>query len=254
MVYWMRKGAGVDRYAFESRVRYSECDQTGRLSLVSMVNYLQDCSTFQSEELDRGFASLREQSIAWILANWRIELGELPALGEKIVISTWCYEMTRSHALRCFSITNEDGVDVVRADSQWFVFDTKAGHVSRVPDDQRVYLSDRPRADMAPLNRRMRAEGGGSPCAPFLVRSHHLDTNNHMNNAQYVLLAHDALEELGCSQRPGCVSVLYRKMALLGDVVAPVVYQHEGGWDVDLTDGEGATYALVRFDARQEEA
>ena len=70
----------------------------------------------------------------------------------------------------------------------------------------------------------------------------------------YVLIAHDALEELGCSQHLGCVSVLYRKMALLGDVVAPVVYRHEGGWDVDLTDGEGATYALVRFDARQEEA
>lgn len=254
MVYRMRKGAGVDRYAFESRVRYSECDQTGHLSLVSMVNYLQDSSTFQSEELECGFARLREHGIAWILANWRIEFGELPRLGEKIVISTWCYEMTRSHALRCFAITNEDGVDVVRADSQWFVFDTKAGHVSRVPDDQHVYLSDCPRADMAPLNRRMRTEGEGSPCAPFLVRSHHLDTNNHMNNAQYVLLAHDALEELGCSQRLGCVSVLYRKMALLGDVIAPIVYQREGEWDVDLTDGEGATYALVRFDARQEEA
>ena len=36
-------------YAFQSRVRYSECDETGHLSLVAAVNYLQDASTFQFE-------------------------------------------------------------------------------------------------------------------------------------------------------------------------------------------------------------
>lgn len=37
-------------YAFDSRVRYSECDETGTLSIVSMIDYLQDCSTFQGAE------------------------------------------------------------------------------------------------------------------------------------------------------------------------------------------------------------
>ena len=29
-------------YSFDSRVRYSECDDTGRLSLFAAINYLQD--------------------------------------------------------------------------------------------------------------------------------------------------------------------------------------------------------------------
>lgn len=41
-------------YSFDSRVRYSECDEKGVLALVPMMNYLQDCSTFQCEEVGRG--------------------------------------------------------------------------------------------------------------------------------------------------------------------------------------------------------
>lgn len=238
-------------YAFEGRVRYSECDETGRLSLVSAINYLQDCSTFQSEELDRGFASLRERGIAWILAGWRIELGELPRLGEPVRVSTWCYEMTRSHARRCFALAGADGRDVVRADSQWLVYDIAAGRVSRVPDDQRVYVSPEPRAAMAPLERHLHVTGEPRRAAPTLVRAHHLDTNRHMNNAQYVLLAADALEELARMGPVASVSVLYRKMALLGDTVTPLVYSRDNGFDVNLVDAEGASYALVRFEMKE---
>ena len=234
-------------YSFQSKVRYSECDDTGRLSVVAMVNYLQDASTFQSEELDRGFASLRDRGIAWILANWRIEVDRLPRLGERIEVSTWCYEMTRSHALRRFAITDEAGREVVRADSQWFALDTTSGHVTRVPDDQRAYLSAEPRGDMGPLGRRIRPEGPGTPVSPARVRAHNLDTNHHMNNAQYVMFAAEALGDAVLSRTRGCVSVLYRQMAHLDDLLVPVAYPCERGWDVELTDGSGGTYALVRF-------
>ena len=35
-------------YSFDSRIRYSECDETARLDYVALVNYLQDCSTFHT--------------------------------------------------------------------------------------------------------------------------------------------------------------------------------------------------------------
>ena len=46
-----RKGKESDMYTFDSRVRYSETDEEGNLSVVGIMNYLQDCSTFQSEDL-----------------------------------------------------------------------------------------------------------------------------------------------------------------------------------------------------------
>ena len=65
-------------YSFDGRVRYSECDEDGRLSLVSMMNYLQDCSTFHSEATGVGLGWLGEQGLGWILGSWLIEIDELP--------------------------------------------------------------------------------------------------------------------------------------------------------------------------------
>ena len=237
----------MEKYGFESRVRYSECDETGRLSLVSAMNYLQDCSTFQSEELGHGFAALEGRRLAWVLAAWRIEVDGLPALGDRIRVTTWCYEMTRAHALRCFEIQGADGCSLVRADSQWIMFDVERGRATRVPDDQRVYCSDVPRLEMGPLDRRLRATGEGRGRAPVRVRPHNLDTNRHVNNAQYVMFAAEALGQTVLARSRGCVSVLYRRMAHLGDLIVPVEHPCERGRDVELTDGAGTTYALVRF-------
>ena len=237
-------------YEFEGRIRYSECDDTGRLSIFSLVNYFQDCSTFQSEELGHGFATLGPRGIAWILANWRIDITELPPLGTHVRVRTWCYEMTRSHALRCFALEDEAGRTFAVADSQWFVFDHSTGHVGHVPDDQRIYLSDEPRADMAPLDRRLRVSGEVERCAERVVRRHHLDTNNHTNNAQYIQFAVEALRDFGHADAISGIGVQYKKMALLGDVVVPLVHRCEEGYDVCLTDGDKITYAIVRLRTR----
>ena len=45
-------------YSFESRIRYSEVDQNQELSVTGIINYLQDCSTFQSEDLNLGITYL----------------------------------------------------------------------------------------------------------------------------------------------------------------------------------------------------
>ena len=237
-------------YEFEGRIRYSECDDTGRLSIFSLVNYFQDCSTFQSEELGHGFATLGPRGIAWILANWRIDITELPPLGTHVRVRTWCYEMTRSHALRCFALEDEAGRTFAVADSQWFVFDRSTGHVGHVPDDQRIYLSDEPRADMALLDRRLRVSGEAERCAERVVRRHHLDTNNHTNNAQYIQFAVEALRDLGHADAISGIGVQYKKMALLGDIVVPLVHRCEEGYDVCLTDGDKTTYAIVRLRTR----
>ena len=38
-------------YTFTSRVRFSETDENGKLSLAGIMNYLQDCRVFHSEDV-----------------------------------------------------------------------------------------------------------------------------------------------------------------------------------------------------------
>lgn len=242
-------------YSFEGRIRYSECDETGRLTPFSLVNYLQDCSSFQSASMGGGIDGLEGRGLAWVLAAWRIEVDRLPAFGEGVVARTWCHEMTRAHALRNFSL-EVAGETVVRANSQWFVYDVARRRATRVPEDQRSFVEDAPALDMGPLARRLVARGEGER-APAIVVSHRdLDTNHHVNNARYVAFALDAIEAVGaaCPEPPFDLQVQYRSMAFLGASVSPRVFCHGDGFDVDLAGDGGATLAFVRIQSRKDAA
>ena len=71
-------------YTFDSRIRYSETDETGALSLLGVINYMQDCSTFQSEDIGLGVEYLEKKKRAWLLSSWRIVIDRYPVLGERI--------------------------------------------------------------------------------------------------------------------------------------------------------------------------
>ena len=59
-------------YTMKQRVRYSETDHTKHLTLTGIVNYFQDCSTFQSEDIGVGIEFLeahKERLGSLFLAN-----------------------------------------------------------------------------------------------------------------------------------------------------------------------------------------
>ena len=59
------------KYEFEGKVRYSEIDHRATMTLPALINYFQDCSTFQSEQLGYGMDVLKKEKKAWVLAYWQ---------------------------------------------------------------------------------------------------------------------------------------------------------------------------------------
>ena len=55
-------------YTFHSRVRYSEIDADGHITLDNIINYMQDCSTFHSEDLGIGIQYLKKNHQVWMLS------------------------------------------------------------------------------------------------------------------------------------------------------------------------------------------
>ena len=55
-------------YAFDSRIRYSETDSEGYLTLDALLNYFQDCSTFHSEDVGLGIGYMKEIGQVWPFA------------------------------------------------------------------------------------------------------------------------------------------------------------------------------------------
>ena len=80
-------------YAFDSRIRYSETDSEGYLTLDALLNYFQDCSTFHSEDVGLGIGYMKEIGQVWVLSSWQIVVNRYPKLGEKVKIVTLPYEL-----------------------------------------------------------------------------------------------------------------------------------------------------------------
>ena len=78
----------VKIYSFKSKVRYSEVDKDGQLSLEALMNYFQDCSSFHSESLGVGIDFLKENHLTWMLLGWHVQIFRRPGLGEEITVGT----------------------------------------------------------------------------------------------------------------------------------------------------------------------
>lgn len=239
-------------FSFDSHVRYSECDEKADLSVLGLVNYLQDCSTFDSEALGIGLDHARDHNYAWLLAAWQIQIEDLPHLADPIRVITWSPAVKRTRAERSFTICSPEGRPYVKADSIWFVIDPSAKVPIRVPQSQMVYLADRPRVDLPPTSRRLVVEGAYVQAAPTTVSELHLDTNHHMNNAFYIEIALEALRQTErVAGLPHRICVQYKTMALLGDQVVPRVHQDPADPTarvVDLVGPAGQSYAVIRFE------
>ncbi|MCM1553447.1 MAG: thioesterase, partial [Butyrivibrio sp.] len=70
------------------------------------------------------------------------------------------------------------------------------------------------------------------------------DTNNHVNNGQYVDIA---MEFLPADFTIRQMRAEYKKQALLNDVFYPHVVQEEGRLVAALNDASGKPYAVVEF-------
>lgn len=100
-------------YTFDSRVRYSETDENGNLSLESLIDYMQDCTNFQSEDLGVGLEYHRQKNIMWVLNFWQIVIDEYPAMGENITVGTQAFGFEKMFGHRNFLITHQGSRSIV---------------------------------------------------------------------------------------------------------------------------------------------
>lgn len=231
-------------YTFDSRVRYSEVDHKGTLTLPAMMNYLQDCSTFQSEDIGVGLAALRERHRAWILSYWQVEIRRFPKLGEKITTGTLATGFKGFFGNRNFYMDDEKGNRVACANSLWVFMDTRSGHPIKPGEEDTAPYGQEAPLEMEYEGRKIRLPEEASELEPFPVRKAHIDTNEHVNNSQYIQMAMDVL--------PGDVRIHklrvdYKKSAVMGDMIFPKLSQEEGRTVIELCDEAGSPYVVVEL-------
>ena len=232
-------------YSFNSRVRFSETDTDRKLSISGLMNYLQDCSIFQSEDVGAGLRYMKETQRAWLLSAWNVEVIRRPNVSEEIKIGTWPYEFKGIYGLRNFAIYDKEGNYLVKADSCWFLIDMETGRPARLTSqDIEPYPILEPRIDMEDMPRKITLPKEMEEYGRVRVLKHHLDINLHVNNVQYVDIACEVLPQ-GCEV---CgVRAEYRKAAILGDVIVIKYAKEEGKYSISLCAEDDTVFANVEF-------
>lgn len=231
-------------YFFDSRIRYSEADCEGRLTMDSLLNYFQDCSTFQSEDLGLGVKYMKEQNLVWVLSFWQIVVERYPMIGERVQIGTQPYEFKRFMGCRNFLMQTSEGECLAKANSLWSLLDMTTGRPKNPTDRMLAGYEVAQRLPMEYASRKITLPQNGIFQEAIVVKKHHLDTNHHVNNGQYVNIA---LDYLPGDFEIGQLCAEYRQQAFLDDVFRPYVAERENGWMVALMDEADKPYAIVDF-------
>ncbi len=231
-------------YSFNSRVRFSETDQNGRLTLEAIVDYFQDCSTFQSEDLGVGILPLRARGLVWVLSYWQIVIDKYPLMGDYITVCTHPHEFKGFMGLRNYYLKNDRGEILARANSLWAMLNRKTMRPSRVPPDieARYILEEKIPMDYEP--RKVAVSGKETALEELTIGRRHLDCNGHVNNGQYIHIISSYLPE---DKRIRQLRAEYKAQAHLGDVIYPYQYVDGDKTIISLCNEHKEPYTIVEI-------
>lgn len=227
-------------------IRYSETGADGKLTLEGLINYYQDCSFGQSESIGYGIEYLRNAHKAWLVSSWQVCINRMPRLKEDVVVKTWPFAFKGFFGYRNFTMETADGEMLAYANSLWIYVDTETGKPARAPEDEMEAYGLEEEYPMERDNRKLKISDEMESFDPVVVPSFFIDTNNHMNNGKYVMLAQQYVSNAVQVKE---IRVEYRKAAVLGDTIYPKVHtsEEEKKTTVVLEAEDGKPYCVVCF-------
>lgn len=237
-------------YTFNSRIRYTEINHyKGIMDPSSIINYFQDCSTFQSEDLNLGLSYLENKKRVWLLASWNLQIYRQATLGDYITVGTWPYAFKGFYGYRNFIMKDKNENAIAVADSIWVYMDMENKCPEKVPKDNGGYVLE-PAYPMEHKDRKIAIPNNLVAHSSFPVIKSNIDSYKHVNNGQYIKMAEELLPD---NYIVSNMRVEYKTQALLGDIIYPKISHINSKYYIILDSQEGKPYAVVEFDGHRKD-
>ncbi|WP_343216357.1 acyl-[acyl-carrier-protein] thioesterase [Clostridium simiarum] len=220
-------------------IYYHDIDYNRKALITSLVNFLGDVATYQSEELGVGIDYLMKNEVAWVLYKWDIDIKEFPTYGDKITVKTSAFSLKKFYAFREHEICNDKGQVIGTAKSIWFLINFKKRRpVKILKRFYEVYEIDencKEELHIDDINELSRVDHEQS----FTIRYSDIDTNKHVNNAKYISWAIEAVPlDVILKYRLERVKVTYQK---------ETTYGHSINSKVQVEDKDDSMYCIHRI-------
>ena len=231
-------------YSCTDRASYSRIDKDGLLGVSDVVNALQDCCLFHSEDVGHSVAELKKKDRAWLVSSWHVVFKRRPKMGEIFHVHTWPYKFKGIFGSRNFLMETDDKEVLAYADSKWFYFDSSTGKPARIDEEEVQAYPTEPAYNMDYSSRKVPVPENLTLHSTVSVCQNYLDTNQHVNNGQYVRLAVNALP---IDYEVSEFRAEFRLAAKMGDTMYIRTATENDCFYVVFTDEEKNPYFISEF-------
>lgn len=230
-------------YELKERIKYSQLDRFGNLSLPALLDLFQDCATMHTEDVGFPMDWFIENKQGWFVTSYQIKNYRLPRHGEIVSVKTFPVKVKGFMGYRLFTLEDMDGNILSESYSEWVHMDLKEVKPMRVPKDMMdaYVICDMPENKWG--SRKIEKPESTLDCGSFKVEGLYVDTNFHMNNAYYIEPAANALDNKDFS----FIKIEFKLPALLGDVVYIKKEENTDRSVVTLDSEKGDCYCIIEF-------
>ena len=204
-------------YTHSFTIQYVDIDSNNNLSDYGLLKYLQEIACLHADSKKYGLKDTPENRLAWIILDWKIQVFSRPGWDKDIHIKTWASNIDNIACYRDFEIKDSNDNLVAIASSKWVLVNIDKHHITRItpeikeafePIEPSVFKEESSKSDI-PNN--------FDNVFAYTILERDIDTNKHLNNLNYVMLAKEALPEEYKGVNYSKIEVTYKHQCVLGD-------------------------------------
>jgi len=180
----------------EFTVRFSDCDEHGRLKLSRLFQFMEEAAIADAERNGFGLWQMMKAGYTSAITRMKIRLNHTALMGEKLRISTWIKEIYKDKViLKDYSVIDSQGHVLAEGTSSWILVNLKTGmaeNPSRSPYPFPIQLEKSALPQMLEV-----LQPGEDPQIVYTeqARNSDLDVNHHVNHCRYVEWIIDCLSK-----------------------------------------------------------
>jgi acyl-ACP thioesterase len=227
-------------YATRRIVRSTDVVPSGRLRLDALARYLQTAA--EDDVADAGLA----EPVVWLVRRCELRITELPGMGERISVRTFCSGTGPRWAERTTTVARADGQQLVQATAVWAAVGRADGRPVPLSAGFTAVYGASAAGRVASVRLSHRRPGtagysgngaaGGAPPRDWPLRVADFDTAGHVNNAVHWAVVEDELAVTGWL--PSLAEVEYQRAIMPGCLPRLVTDRQDGQTTLWLLDGQ----------------
>lgn len=177
-------------------IDYSDIDASGKTSVVALLRFFSQVASMHVEQLGCGLTELLKINVGWVILNWRVKIYRKPLYAEKIIVKSWVRKIDKLYSYRDFEVYDENNKIIAIATSNWiwrnFLEKTIQPISKEVIDSHKIY--DKSVFEEIRF-KKMKEPENYSNSFEYKILRRDIDTNQHVNNLNYLIFANETLPE-----------------------------------------------------------